>query len=225
MQSGQTLFLYDVLFAPNIRRNLVSVLVLIKLDFKLQFHGQGVDLFLGQQFYGSGYFYDGFIVLDVEHGESNECFSYITSVVDYENNVEVWHARLGHIGQSRMNQLAKEGLLRNLNKVELSICEHCLVDKTARKPFGKGTRAKFPLQLIHSDICGLMNIRARHRAIYFITFIHDFTQYGYVYLICHKSQELDCFIKFMNLVENQLDKKIKTLRTDRGREYLSNQFK
>ena len=29
----------------------------------------------------------------------------------------------------------------------------------------------------------------------------------------------------MNLVENQLDKKIKVLRTDRGREYLSNQFK
>ena len=82
MRSGQTLFLHDVLFAPDIRRNLVSVLALIKLDFELQFHGQGVDLFLGQQFYACGYFYDGFIVLDVEHGESNECFSYITSVVD-----------------------------------------------------------------------------------------------------------------------------------------------
>ena len=29
----------------------------------------------------------------------------------------------------------------------------------------------------------------------------------------------------MNIVENQLDKKIKTLRTDRGQEYLSNQVK
>jgi len=29
----------------------------------------------------------------------------------------------------------------------------------------------------------------------------------------------------MNLVENQLDKKTKILRTDRGREYLSEQFK
>ena len=89
MRSGQTLFLHDALFAPDICRNLMSVLVLIKLDFELHFHGQGVDLFLGQQFYGSGYFYDGFIVLDIEHGESNECFYYITLVVDYENNVEV----------------------------------------------------------------------------------------------------------------------------------------
>ena len=57
----------------------VSVLVLIKLDFELRFHGQGVDLFFGQQYYGYGYFFDYFIVLDVEHGESNDCFSYITS--------------------------------------------------------------------------------------------------------------------------------------------------
>ena len=92
---------------------------------------------LGQQYYGFGYFFDGFIVLDVEHGERNEDFSYITLVVNYDNNVEVLHARLGHIGQSRMNRLAKEGLLGNLNKVRLSICEDCLVEKTARKPFGK----------------------------------------------------------------------------------------
>ena len=92
-----------MLFAPYIRRNLVSVLVLINYDFELCFHRQGVDLFLEQKFYGSGYFLYGFIVLDIEQGLSNECFSYITSVVNYENDVEVWHARLNHIGQSRMN--------------------------------------------------------------------------------------------------------------------------
>ena len=122
-------------------------------------------------------------------------------------------------------KLAKEDLLGNLNKVELSTCEHCLDGKTTRKPFGKVTIAKFPLQLIHSDIYGPLNVKSRHEAVYFITFIDDFTLYGYVYLISHKSQALDCFIKFMNLVDNQLDKKIKALRTDRGREYLSNQFK
>ena len=124
-----------------------------------------------------------------------------------------------------MNRLAKEGLLGNLKKVELSACEHCLVGKTTRKPFGKGTRDEFPLQLIHLDICGLMKVRARHEAVYFITFINNFTRYGYTYLIYHKSQALDCFIKLMNLVENQLDEKIKTLRTNRGREYFSYRFK
>ena len=48
IRSGQTLFLHDVLFAPDIRWSLVSMLILIKLDFELCFHRQGVYLFLGQ---------------------------------------------------------------------------------------------------------------------------------------------------------------------------------
>ena len=89
--------------------------------------------------------------------------------------MKVWHARLGHIGQNRMNQLAKEGSLRSLDKVELSTCDHCLVEKIARKPFGKVTIAITSLQLIHLDICGPMNVKVRHGVVYFITFINDFT--------------------------------------------------
>jgi len=70
-----------------------------------------------------------------------------------------------------------------------------------------------------------MNMRARHGGNYFITFINDFTRFGHVYLISHKSEALDCFIRYTNLVENKLSTKIKALRTDRGREYLSEQFK
>ena len=112
-------------------------------------------------------------------------------------------------------------MLGPLAKIDLPICENYLAEKTTRKPFGKGTRAEYPLQLIHSDICGPMNVRARHDASYFITFIDDFTRYGHVYLISHKSEAISCFMKSINLVENQLDKTIKALRTNRGRGYLS----
>jgi transposase InsO family protein len=44
-------------------------------------------------------------------------------------------------------------------------------------------------------------------------------------LISHKSEALACFKKFIIFVENQLDKKIKALRTDRDREYLFDEFK
>ena len=81
------------------------------------------------------------------------------------------------------------------------------------------------LQLIHSDICGPMNVRTRHGANYFIIFIDDFTRFGHVYLISYKSEALDCFTQFTRLVENQLSTKIKALRSDREREYLSEQFK
>ena len=70
-----------------------------------------------------------------------------------------------------------------------------------------------------------MNVRARHEGSYFITFIDNFTRYGHIYLISHKFEALDCFRRYVSLVENQLDNSIKALRTDRGREYLSEQFK
>ena len=118
---------------------------------------------------------------------NSNSFSLFTSSNISNNDVNIWHARLGHIGQQRMDRLAKEGLLGQIEKVNLSTYENCLAGKMARKPFGKGTRAELPLQLIHSDICGPMNVRARHRGVYFITFIDDYTRFGHVYLISHKS--------------------------------------
>ena len=95
----------------------------------------------------------------------------------------------------------------------------------ARKPFGKAIRAQISLQLVHSDVCGPMNVRMKHYASYFTTFIDNFTRFGYVYLISHKSEALGCFRNFLNLIENQKDVRLKALRTDRGREYLSDQFR
>ena len=94
-----------------------------------------------------------------------------------------------------------------------------------RWPFGKAKRACFPLKLIHSNICGPMNVRARLGAQYFITFIDDFTRFGHVYLISHRYEALDYFKSYSALVKNQLNIKIKSLWTDRGREYLFDLFK
>ena len=92
-------------------------------------------------------------------------------------------------------------------------------------PFGKAKKACFSLELIHSNIYGPMNVRARHEAQYFITFINDCSQFGHVYLISHRSEALDCFKRYSTLVENQLNTKIKSVWTDREREYLSDILK
>ena len=59
---------------------------------------------------------------------------------------------------------------------------------------------------------------------YFITFTDDYSRYGYVYLMRHKSESFEKFKEFKNEVENQLDKKIKILMSDRDEEYLSYEF-
>ena len=119
-----------------------------------------------------------------------------------------WHARLGHIGHDRLKRLVKTGLLGPIEKINLPICEQCLAGKAKRLPFGKAKRKILSLELIHSDICGPINIRARHGAEYFITFIDYFTRFGHVYLIFHRYEALDCFKSYSALVENQLNTKI-----------------
>ena len=142
-----------------------------------------------------------------------------------DNDSVIWHARLGDIEQDRLKRLAQVGLLGSLAKVKLPICKHCLVGKATRLSFDKAKRATNKLQFIHSDICGPMNVRARHGANYFITFIDDFTRFGHVYLTSHKTEALDCFTQFTRLVENQLSPEIKTLRSDQRHEYPFEQFK
>ena len=70
-----------------------------------------------------------------------------------------------------------------------------------------------------------MNVKARHETIYFLTFIDDYSRYGYMYLLSHCYEALDVFKHFVAKVENQLDRRVKTFQTNRGREYLSQMFK
>jgi transposase InsO family protein len=59
---------------------------------------------------------------------------------------------------------------------------------------------------------------------YFITFTDDFSRYGYIYLMSHKSESFEKFKEFRNEVQNQLGKTIKYMRSDHGGEYLSLEF-
>jgi transposase InsO family protein len=59
---------------------------------------------------------------------------------------------------------------------------------------------------------------------YFLTFIYDSTRFCYVYLLKTKDEAFNYFKTYKAKVENQLERKIKRLRSDRGGEYFSNVF-
>jgi len=141
------------------------------------------------------------------------------------NPLFLWHCRLGHINENRMDKLHKSGNLGSFDYESYDTCESCLLGKMTKTPFGgKGQRASETLELIHSDVCGPMTTHARGGFSYFITFIDDYSRYGYLYLMKYKSEAFEKFKEFRNEVEKQLGKSIKTLRSDRGGEYLSQEF-
>ncbi|PKI78455.1 hypothetical protein CRG98_001167 [Punica granatum] len=85
-------------------------------------------------------------------------------------------------------------------------------------------RAKEVLELIHSDVCGPFSEVARGGYSYFITFTDDYSRFGYVYLMKYKHESFKKFKEFKAEVEKQKGKSIKTLRSDRGGEYMSTKF-
>ena len=58
-----------------------------------------------------------------------------------------------------------------------------------------------------------------------MTFIDDCSKYCHLYLIKTKDEVINKFKIYKAEVENQLEKKIKILRLDKGGEYTSNELK
>src|SRR4051794_6523283 len=137
----------------------------------------------------------------------------------------MWHCRLGHIGMKHMKKLHSDGLLESLDFESLDRCEACLMGKMTKNPFtGVMERATKLLEIIHTDVCGPMSVASHGGYHYVLTFIDDLSRYGYIYFMKHKSETFEKFKEFQSEVENQRNKKIKFLRSDRGGEYLSYDF-
>ncbi|RVW36414.1 Retrovirus-related Pol polyprotein from transposon TNT 1-94 [Vitis vinifera] len=136
-----------------------------------------------------------------------------------ENSSMLWHKRLGHISNQRIQRLVSDGILDPLDFSDFQVCIECIKGKQTNMKKKNANRCSDVLELIHTDICGPFPTPSWNGQQYFITFIDDYSRYGYLYLIHEKSQSLDVFKNFKAEVENQLSKKIKAVRSDRGGEY------
>ena len=98
------------------------------------------------------------------------------------------------------------------------VCEGCALGKHHRElfPKEKAWRARAPLELVHTDVCGPMVTPTNGGNKYFITFIDDFSRMTWVYFMRQKSDVFAIFKKFQMLVERQSGYLLKVLRIDRG---------
>lgn len=140
----------------------------------------------------------------------------------------VWHRRLGHIGNDRLNDLIKSKCVKDLDcetekSTESSLCQPCVAGKLSRKPFPKKSERKssHPLELVHSDVCGKIENKSLGNAEYFVTFTDDASRYVWMYVLKKKSEVFEIFKNWKALVENETGYKLKTYRTDNGGENCS----
>ncbi|KAK9052683.1 hypothetical protein SSX86_029313 [Deinandra increscens subsp. villosa] len=218
--SGKELALSNVLYVPELHKSLVSGWLLNKFGFRLVFESDKFVLSKRGMFVGKGYAQNGMFKLNVMTVKKNINKNASTSAYLIESS-NVWHGRLGHVNFNSLRRLIKLNHIPASAIEPNSKCKTCVEAKQTRSSFKSIERKTKPLDMIHTDVCDLKSVPTRGGNKYFITFIDDSTRYCYVYLLKSKDEAIDKFVLYKTEVENQLNKKIKVIRSDRGGEYVS----
>src|ERR1043165_1094158 len=225
LPSGLVLVLNNCYYVPALSVNIVSGSCLKRDRYSFRSDTIGCSIYKDEMFYVHAPELHGLFVLDLDGDVCHINNIEAKRLKNDEDHMKMWHCRLGHIGIKRMEKLHKDGLLDSLDFGSLDTCEPCLMGKMTRTPFsGVMERGDDLLGIIHTDVCGPMNVPTCNGLRFFVTFTNDLSRYGYIYLMKHKSETFERFKEFQSEVENQLRKKIKHLRSDRGGEYLSHEF-
>ncbi|GJZ81043.1 retrotransposon protein, putative, ty1-copia subclass [Tanacetum coccineum] len=226
--SGLEIVLNNCHYAPSITRGVISVSRLYEDSFVNCFMNNTIQVSRNNMVYFSAIPRDDIFEIDLSNSYANDSSMYDVSnkraKLDLDSAL-LWHYRLGHISKKRIEKLQHDELLNSTDLRAFEKCVPCMSGKMARKPYTHQVeRAKDLLGLIHTDVCGPFKIMSRQGASYFVTFTDDFSRYRYVYLLKHKHEVFETFKVFQKEVENQLGKTIKLLRSDRGGEYMSQEF-
>ncbi|GJY60726.1 retrotransposon protein, putative, ty1-copia subclass [Tanacetum coccineum] len=228
LPSGLEIVLNNCHYATSITRGVISIYCLYEDGFINRFVNNTIQVSRNNMVSFSAIPRDGIFEIDLSNSYANESSIYTISnkraKLDLDSAL-LWHFCLGYISKKHIEKLQHDGLLNSTDLKAFEKYVHCMSGKMARKPYTHQVeRAKNLLGLIHTDVCGPFKIMSRQEASYFVTFIDDFSSYGYVYLLKHKHEVFETFKVFQKEVENQLGKTIKSLRSDRGGEYMSQEF-
>jgi hypothetical protein len=144
------------------------------------------------------------------------------------HRAHLWHCRLGHLNYPDMISLSQNLSVLGLPKLETfkPSCSICIQGKQSRTVIPKIAthRATSPLELVHTDLCGPLPVKSLGGSSYFITFTDDYSRKTWIAFLRTKDQAFQKFVDFHTLIEKQTPFRIRTLRSDRGGEFLSNTF-
>ena len=110
----------------------------------------------------------------------------VVTYVKHACDLKKWHSILGHCNQNDIVNLEKVVHGMKINNKDRFICDPCILGKnTQSKNKMPAVCAKFPLEMISSDLCRPMDPISRDGFKYDISFIDNYSVF--VYCIKQKS--------------------------------------
>lgn len=174
--------LKDVLHVPDLGPNLISMNKLTCLRYKIVFSKNDCSIFNrnNEKIAEAGKLSGMYKIImtnqgtvEKVHGEKRA-----NAAVTTDQESALWHRRLAHLNRAEMMKLNKMATGYSIKKCSSEPCKYCILDKNNRKPFSNsGHKAKDLLQLIHTDLCGPMEVNSIGEARYYVSFTDDHSNY------------------------------------------------
>ena len=232
MPNGKTttrILLKDVLYAPKMGVTLISIGKIDVAGYAALFHKSQLRIFssmkekklLAQIEMRNGLY-------RVEHERDVELAA---AVLPEVVTIEKLHRVMGHIAPEAAKALVEKGLVEGYKLDQSSkmpdTCDSCEYGKAHRKPVKKEREAPRAANIgdeIHSDVWGPSPIQTIGGREYYSTYTDDHSRYSRLYLQRLKSETFSAYKRYEAYLLRQKGVHIKKLHTDRGGEYLSNDF-
>lgn len=218
--------LHNVLYVPNLRRNLISEGVIMRQSYTIIKKDSSALIYKGNDLVMCARITDNNLYeLKIKAVVANTC----NLVQSNQNNIKIWHERLGHLNLKQIKNMRANNVVEGLTLSDSDqtdfVCEACAYGKQCRFPFHKSVRGELqPGDLVYSDICGPMSHISIQGMRYFVLFKDAATSYRHVYFIKQKSDVMEVFKKYNAMIKNKYMHSVRILHTDNGREYVNKSF-
>ena len=231
-------FLQDVLHVPEFEYSLISVSAMDNKGIRTTFQNGTCEMMRGNRVVAMGTLQESLYLLNLAAHTKNgtqTMQSPNAHVVHSANVVSLtrWHERLAHVHTSGIQSMVRNNVVNGITlsdtKKEGSrdVCSPCVLGKCHRSSIPRvrsSGRAAGLLDLVHSDVCGPLQVPSLGGARYFVTFIDDHSGWATIFTMHNKSEVFEKYRQFETFSEKHTERRIKVLRTDRGWEYMSNEY-
>jgi hypothetical protein len=140
----------------------------------------------------------------------------------------LWHRRKGYIHFDNLVKVSKREAVTEMPQITKptnTLCKHCQQGKQTKTKFkSKEYPTTRPLEIVHTDLVGPTTKKGLKGEKYFMLLVDDYTRMTAVCFLGNKSEAFENFKVYKEMVENEMDSKIKCLRSNNGGEFTSKEF-
>jgi hypothetical protein len=206
---GTPMNMKDVLYVPGLKNNLLSISDLDKKGFIVFFIDGDVLM------WPKGKTIEDAIVIRTQEGGLYKLRGHSEATLTHsiENPCELWHIILAHINHKALPYVIKAVTGLPKFKVEHEgVCNGCAQGNNIKNPFPKrDNKIEGVLELIQSNVCGLVPSNSISGYVYYVSFIDDYSRKTWVYFLKSKDEVFIKFNEFKALIENLSERNIKIL--------------